>query len=120
MDALDYRDEPASAADQTVRAVTQRSETPVQRSTGLNHTKPSGLKPQASSLSAQASSLSWWSGPGGLREMLLLSLPLIISTVSWTVMHFTNRVFLLWYSADAVAAALPAGNLSFAVICFPL
>ena len=29
-------------------------------------------------------------------------------------------VFLLWYSADAVAAALPAAALSFAVLCFPL
>src|SRR5206468_4062605 len=28
--------------------------------------------------------------------------------------------FLLWYSADAVAAALPAAALQFAVMCFPL
>jgi MATE family multidrug resistance protein len=55
-----------------------------------------------------------------MREMLRLSLPLIISTLSWTVMHFTDRVFLNWYSVDAMAAAMPAGALSFAVICFPL
>jgi MATE family multidrug resistance protein len=55
-----------------------------------------------------------------MGEMLRLSLPLVISTLSWTVMHFTDRVFLNWYSRDAMAAAMPAGALSFAVICFPL
>jgi MATE family multidrug resistance protein len=55
-----------------------------------------------------------------MREVLMLALPLMVSTLSWTVMHFTDRVFLLWYSADAVAAALPAGALQFAVMCFPL
>jgi MATE family multidrug resistance protein len=62
----------------------------------------------------------FWRGPSGMREVLVLALPLMVSTLSWTVMHFTDRVFLLWYSADAVAAALPAGALSFAVMCFPL
>ena len=55
----------------------------------------------------------------GMREVLLLALPLMVSTLSWTAMHFTDRSSLLWYSADAVAAALPAGALSFAVMCFP-
>jgi len=55
-----------------------------------------------------------------MREMLRLALPLVISTLSWTVMHFTDRVFLNWYSRDAMAAAMPAGALSFAVVCFPL
>jgi multidrug resistance protein, MATE family len=68
--------------------------------------------------------LAWisrfWRGPSGMREVLLLALPLMVSTLSWTVMQFTDRVFLLWYSPDAVAAALPAGALSFAMMCFPL
>ena len=54
-------------------------------------------------------------GPSGMREVLVLALPLMISTLSWTVMHFTDRVFLLWYSADAVAAVLPSAAASFAV-----
>ncbi|HET6884072.1 MAG TPA: MATE family efflux transporter [Pirellulales bacterium] len=57
---------------------------------------------------------------GGVRETLAVALPLIASTVSWTIMIFTDRVFLTWYSPDAVAAALPAGNIAFTIICFPL
>lgn len=55
-----------------------------------------------------------------MRDVLVLALPLMVSTLSWTVMHFTDRVFLLWYSADAVAAVLPSAAASFAVLCFPL
>ncbi|HEX4144406.1 MAG TPA: MATE family efflux transporter, partial [Pirellulales bacterium] len=40
--------------------------------------------------------------------------------MSWTLMHFIDRIFLLSYSTESVAAALPSGNLSFAVICLPL
>ena len=60
--------------------------------------------------------LAWisrfWRGPSGMGEVLMLAPPLMVSTLSWTVMQFTDRVFLLWYSADAVAAALPAGAVS--------
>lgn len=35
-------------------------------------------------------------------------------------MNFIDRLFLLSYSEDAVAAALPSGIMAFAVICFPL
>lgn len=63
---------------------------------------------------------TWWRRPGGVRETLAVALPLIASTVSWTIMIFTDRVFLTWYSRDAVAAALPAGNIAFTIICFPL
>lgn len=67
-----------------------------------------------------AHSESWWGREGGMREVLVLSLPLVISTMSWTLMHFIDRIFLLSYSTESVAAALPSGNLSFAVICLPL
>jgi MATE family multidrug resistance protein len=60
----------------------------------------------------------WWFRRSGGREVLALSFPLIVSMSSWTVMYFFDRVFLTWLSADAVAAALPAGCLSFAVLCF--
>ncbi len=52
--------------------------------------------------------------------MLRIALPLIISTASWTVMNFIDRMFLAWYSIDSMAAALPAGLFHFSLVCFPL
>jgi len=61
-----------------------------------------------------------WRRPAGVREVLVMALPLIVSNLSSTIMIFTDRVFLAHYSTDAVAAALPAGNLIYLAICFPL
>ena len=49
-----------------------------------------------------------------------MAVPLIVSMASWTVMNFTDRMFLLWHSKDQMAAAMPAGMVHFAMICFPL
>jgi multidrug resistance protein, MATE family len=49
-----------------------------------------------------------------------MAIPLIVSTAAWTVMNFTDRMFLLWYHKASMAAALPAGMLHFALVCFPL
>jgi MATE family multidrug resistance protein len=46
--------------------------------------------------------------------------PLVISTMSFTVMTFIDRMFLTHYSLDAVAAAMPAAMLQFTLISFPL
>ena len=62
----------------------------------------------------------WWTRPCGGREVLALALPLMISTFSTTLMTFTDRMFLLWYSKEAVAAALPAGVCLFSLVCLPL
>lgn len=35
-------------------------------------------------------------------------------------MNFIDRMFLLWYSMPAMAAAMPAGMLYFSILCFPL
>lgn len=61
-----------------------------------------------------------WSAPGGARELLILAAPLVVSTISWTLMIFIDRVFLVWYSTEAVGAALPSGVAVYVVICFPL
>jgi multidrug resistance protein, MATE family len=63
---------------------------------------------------------TWWSRPCGGRDVLRMAVPLIVSTGAWTVMNFTDRMFLLWYSEASMAAALPAGMVHFAVVCFPL
>jgi MATE family multidrug resistance protein len=49
-----------------------------------------------------------------------LAMPLVISTMSFTVMTFIERMFLTHYSLDAVAAAMPAAMLQFTLISFPL
>jgi len=63
---------------------------------------------------------TWWNRPCGVREVLAISLPLVVSLASWTVMNFTDRMFLLWHSSDEMASSLPAGMLLFAIACFPL
>ena len=55
--------------------------------------------------------------PGGYREVLTISYPLIMSTASMTIMHFVDRVFLSRYAKEAIAAAVPAGITSFTIIC---
>ena len=62
----------------------------------------------------------WWSRPCGGRDVLAIALPLVVSTASWTVMNFADRMFLLWHSTEEMAAAMPAGMVYFSSICFPL
>jgi MATE family multidrug resistance protein len=54
-----------------------------------------------------------WECPGGYRQVLRMAVPLILSTAAWSVQLFVDRMFLSWYSPEAVAAAMPAGILSF-------
>lgn len=55
--------------------------------------------------------------PGGYREVWRVAYPLIVSMASFTMMQFCDRMFLAWYSSAAIRAALPAGILSFTMIC---
>lgn len=64
--------------------------------------------------------VNWWHSPAGGREVLVIALPLVISTASWTVMFFIDRMFLLWHTTESLAAALPAALVSFTTVCFPL
>ena len=50
------------------------------------------------------------------RQVLRVSLPLVISMSSTMIMEFTDRVFLANYSLNAIAAALPAGIAAFLFI----
>ncbi len=52
------------------------------------------------------------------REVLRVSMPLVISMTTTVVMTFTDRVFLANYSIDAIAAALPAGIISYLILVF--
>jgi MATE family multidrug resistance protein len=46
-----------------------------------------------------------WRGPGGGREVLSFSYPLILSQMTFTLQTFVNRLLLTWYAPEAVAAA---------------
>ena len=59
-----------------------------------------------------------WQSESGYRQVLIIAFPLILSTGSWSVQQFVDRVFLTWYSPEAVAAAMPAGLLNFTIMSF--
>jgi MATE family multidrug resistance protein len=58
----------------------------------------------------------YWRGEGGYREVLYLAFPLILSTSSWSIQHFVDRMFLAWYSPHAIAAAMPSGILNYTIM----
>ncbi len=58
-----------------------------------------------------------WERKGGYRELLIIAFPLIISTGVHSIQHFVDRLFLAWYSPEAIAAAMPAGMLNFSLMC---
>lgn len=59
-----------------------------------------------------------WQRPGGYRDIIVLALPLVLSTSSWAIQHFIDRMFLAWHDTNAMAAAMPAGMLAFTIISF--
>jgi MATE family multidrug resistance protein len=69
-------------------------------------------------ISDSQSHASYGSGDGNIGEILRVSLPLVVSNASHTVLTFTDRMFLSWYSPTAIAASVPASLLSFTFVCF--
>ncbi len=57
-----------------------------------------------------------WHSEGGYRQFLVIAFPLILSTGALSVQHFVDRMFLTWYSPEAIAAAMPAGMLNFCIM----
>ena len=57
----------------------------------------------------------YWNGSGGCGEVFKIALPLIISTSAYTIQMFIDRVFLMWYSSDAMAAAMFSGMTDFTI-----
>lgn len=49
---------------------------------------------------------------GSVKELWLLSYPLIITMAAQIVMQFIDRMFLAWHSHEALAACVPAGILA--------
>ncbi len=63
---------------------------------------------------------NWWTRPAGGREVLIVALPLVISSLSWTVMTFFDRMLLKHHSGEAMSAAFTSSTVWFAVTCLPL
>lgn len=58
--------------------------------------------------------------PGSLRELANVAVPLVLSCGSLSIMHVVDRIFLTWWSTDAVAAALPAGMIQWAAMAIAM
>lgn len=52
--------------------------------------------------------------------MLEVSLPLVVSAGSLSLMHVVDRIYLTWWSTDALAASLPAGIFFWTAISLPM
>jgi len=63
---------------------------------------------------------SWWRRPAGGREVLGVALPLVVSSLSWTVMTFVDRMFLNRVSNTAMSAAFSSAVIWFAIFCLPM
>ena len=59
---------------------------------------------------------SWWTRPAGGREVLQIAVPMVVTTLSWTLMNFIDSAILMSVSETAMAAAYLAGIIWFAAI----
>ncbi|MEZ6094221.1 MAG: MATE family efflux transporter [Pirellulaceae bacterium] len=62
----------------------------------------------------------FWVGPAGGKEVFTIALPMVISSLSWTVMTFVDRMMMRWVSGDAMTAAFQANIVWFSTLCLPL
>src|SRR5262245_9253802 len=63
---------------------------------------------------------TWWLRAGGGREVLRVAAPLIVSSLSWTILTFIDRMMLNHVSGTAMAAAFSASIAWFAVAALPI
>jgi MATE family multidrug resistance protein len=60
---------------------------------------------------------SLWSRPAGGREVLQIALPMVVTTLSWTLMQFIDSAILMYkISGTAMAAAYSASIIWFALL----
>ncbi|MDR3182811.1 MAG: MATE family efflux transporter [Planctomycetaceae bacterium] len=62
---------------------------------------------------------NWWTRPCGGFDVLKQALPIIISGGSISLMNFTDRMFLMWYDADAMTASMQGGMLFWSSVAIP-
>jgi multidrug resistance protein, MATE family len=59
-----------------------------------------------------------YDGPGGIREMLVIALPMVVSSACGTVMIFTDRLFLSRIGSEQMSAAMGGGLTCFMLTTF--
>jgi MATE family multidrug resistance protein len=59
---------------------------------------------------------SLWSRPAGVRDVLQIALPMVVTTLSWTLMNFIDSAILMRVSGTAMSAAYLAGIIWFAAL----
>lgn len=57
-----------------------------------------------------------WRCQGGYREVLKIAVPLVLSTSAWSIQFMVDRMFLTWYSREAVSASMQASMVWFTVL----
>jgi MATE family multidrug resistance protein len=67
-----------------------------------------------------AAATTWWTKPDGGREVLRVAAPLVVSSLSWTMLTFIDRMMLNHVSGSAMAGAFSASIAWFAVAAFPI
>lgn len=60
-----------------------------------------------------------WSGADGIRRLLIIAVPLILSNAVHAINIFFDRTFLAWYSKDCFTAALQGGMLHWTLLNLP-
>ena len=63
---------------------------------------------------------SVWSRECGFRDVFSLALPLVVSTSSFALMYFCDRLMLTMYSTEDMASVMQASALSWSTVSFPL
>ena len=65
---------------------------------------------------ANTSAAGWWNRECGARDVLAIAVPLIVSTMSHSIMQFCDRLFLAWHDATDLAAVMPSGVLIWTIL----
>ena len=63
---------------------------------------------------------TWWTRPSGAQEVLCVAAPLVVSSLSWTIMAFFDRMFLNWVSGAAMDASFTSSVAWFSILALPL
>lgn len=63
---------------------------------------------------------NWWTRKCGGFEVLKYAIPLIISAGSLSLMNFTDRILLIWFSPSAMSASMQGGMLFWSLVSLPM